>query len=375
LKEEVQALECELFAQKESERDPLKQKKLEHLWKLQEQQPPTQGRQVIWCVKAILPGARRVKGTRARVFQSSQDNQAFYPPDGDTKGIYYDEKSEDLKIQLVFETREYAFQFQNYLASLGVQGVIKPSFDRDLIEMQSFLPMKRVLASDYTPGSGSPPCSLFEAVSESEISIIDDSELQNEQSLEHPIVFQLSKAKKCHLIDKPTAKNMPAIKYNESNLLACSWPFHEYMDGLCTANHIPILSVQPAPQQPEPAEFKIGAYGKKRQRVDILLQYFDPLIKQAILLKDGAKALGNDRFIVPIWPEDSKVMINSLKWKHQKTEESRGLVTAHATSTATPSTVPVPTFAISTTLSIDTSVSTTTTTVTAVTSTTITANG
>jgi hypothetical protein len=287
----------------------------------------------IFIAKATIPGANKLKGVRAGVYERAEQCFAFYPPGA--AGIAYADSPQassssasatpilSLCVRLAFKSEQHAMQFQTTLSQwrFNFQSV-DIELQEELEVVESVEQLRRVFYSHYKPSDyDSPVQSLAELKSPSsvasppsELTLTDP--LTEFQSIERPELFRLTKAYKMHLHDK--AKGGGA---NDNNLLAGSWHLHQYFDGLNTRVNMPLLAIR-AQDHNEGEEQELR--GRKRRKVGVGIEFYSTDAATAITpnLKEGSTAVSGTEWSSFVWVTDEKAFKRNLKRKYDATKKA-----------------------------------------------------
>lgn len=85
-------------------------------------------------MRATYLGAKNLKGIRASVFQQAELHQAAYSLDR-SKSIWYDEGSNNLEINLLFESKSSAIIFRAFLVQWYLNNPVVKSCDVSVEEI------------------------------------------------------------------------------------------------------------------------------------------------------------------------------------------------------------------------------------------------
>ena len=122
---------------------------------------------------------------------------------------------------------------------------------------------------------------------------------------------------------KPKAK-FRELANNDSNVLAGSWLFHQFFDGLSTEDEsglsdIPLIALRPDPNK-EPRDELVGEPPRKRARVSLLVEC-RPQAGETVgsLLKHGSERISENEWKTFIHVPDAKTCCECLQWKYTDT--------------------------------------------------------
>ena len=89
---------------------------------------------ITYEVRATYLRAKNLKGIRASVFQQAELHQAAYSLDR-SKSIWYDEGSNNLEINLLFESKSSAIIFREFLVQWYLNNPVVKSCDASVEEI------------------------------------------------------------------------------------------------------------------------------------------------------------------------------------------------------------------------------------------------
>lgn len=268
-------------------------------------------------VRATVFGALSCTGARGNVYKYLERHLGGYSQsEGHEECVKYD--SNDLKVKACFKSYDNARYFQNalngwamHLELVNLTGVdVTPVEPAEIVLPTDFRPFTLM---DYDASASESPCGDLDMLRSYRISVpiteaVDEnSPLVMYQSLDRR---QLGlKHYKCHLHDK--AKN----KANESNMAAASWTFHQMLDGLNTAEKIPLLrlsfrgaSRQRLSDKDQRYQVKVGIHFKDEA---LALNYQNP---------EGARKMDEKSWEVTVYVKDKAVFEKCVKWKDADTQ-------------------------------------------------------
>ena len=280
-------------------------------------------------VRATYHGVKRMKGIRASMYRYAEQHKACYSPEYE-KSIWYDNGNDDLQIALVFKNEELALTFLTFLAQLYLSN---PSVKQDDISVRQevevvyvadlkYVRLEQYVGSEYE----SPIQSLeeFSGVRSVHSSLSMDScsgPLAQFQCLE--VINSNTFPYRCHI--KPKSK-FKLLASNESNMIAASWLFHQYFDGLNTQDvvsgmqNVPLIALKADPHE-EPKDEVVGTPPQKRARVSLLLECRSSDVHTDIgtLLKTGSERVSDLVWKTFIHVSDAKTFCDCLDWKYKET--------------------------------------------------------
>lgn len=272
---------------------------------------------------ATIPNARRQKCVRGNVYRDAEEFLAFR---GGSEGecIWY--HNYDLKIDLLFKTEEKAMQFQTSLRQWNFK---RPYFQ---IEQPIVFPLHvtsqklltPVLLVEYQPEHSDSPCMTLDDLrgnlSARGTSIEPDTDLGKYQALERPEWLQVGGSKPYRLHLKNQGKGYghdPALASDENNMLAGSWTFHQFVDGLNMASQLPIVALEPG-EVKEEIEVEPG-HIRRKVMVNIECCDDEALLVISPMLKPGSEQNGLV-FSTFVLVKDPGTFKECLRWKYDDTK-------------------------------------------------------
>jgi len=123
-----------------------------------------------------------------------------------------------------------------------------------------------------------------------------------------------------HLKDKALLE-FKSLRYDEDNLLAGSWTFHQFLDGLDlpdTPHRVPQLAVKPWRRATEPQMFEDG---ERRLRINVQIECFTQKTANTLrpYIPDGGTIVPNSnqtKWIVAIYAKNADILWDCLLWKY-----------------------------------------------------------
>lgn len=243
---------------------------------------------------ASIPGAKKAKYVRGRVYKGAEEKLAFRRDDSGNKYIWYE--GDDLKVDLYFESKENAMKFQTLLRHWNFNNPLfkinEPLLEPLREEAGSF-PLMPVLLKDYDGAASDSPCQTLSELQGCVISLATeiepDTDLGKYQSLEQPAWLQIggSNPYKIHLKNRGKSYGHDAgLASNENNLLTGSWTFHQFVDGLNMPDRLPIVALRPGEMQ---EEVELGPGHKRRKVVvDVVCRDENTFHSVAQMLREGS---------------------------------------------------------------------------------------
>ena len=282
-------------------------------------------------VRAKYIGAKNKKGIRGTIYKCAQEHKACYSLER-SKSIYYDGSSNDLKIALLFRERGEADSFCVFLSHWYFNNPLTVQPGDVVIEDKKVMyvaesDLNKVLLSEYVPTDSESPIQTLEELavvssSESHVSAVSmNSPLAQLQSIERPEVFTHNRPIKCHI--KPR-KDFKELINNENNLLLMSRNFHDYFDGVMTADpetgniDIPLIAIKP-PERRDFREELVGNPPLKRKRVEVVVECRDEAVGEVVRkqLKMGTEKLSDTQYKTHLHVAEPEIFCDCLDWKYK----------------------------------------------------------
>ena len=285
------------------------------------------------CSKGNYHGAKKSLGIRASVYRYAEQHQACYSQEH-SKSIWYDSGSDDLQIALVFENKSLALKFRTFLAQFYLSSPAVKQGDITVQEVEvvhvHVADLKHVDFNKYDASESESP---FQSLEEfSSVRSLQSSSL-SVSSVASPLALFQSleelnpniRPYRCHIKPQSQFKN---LKDNESNILACSWLFHQYLDGVNTEDSVsgesdvPLVAVKADPDE-EPTDEMVGEPPQKRKRVSLLLECRSSTVDTSIssLLKFGSTRVNSTAWKTFVHVQDAKTFCDCLDWKYKHTHK------------------------------------------------------
>lgn len=279
-------------------------------------------------VAAEIEDARLSKGVRAAVYMKADDNTAHFIPG--EKPICYGEGDDinKLSVSLYFTTYETAMGFSRALR--------KWSFDHPNSSVQPTVSLpvscirpinlQPVTFDQYDPAEAEDsPCTCLADFKGFSISLETepaelDSPLKTYQAIESAAWISSVGAYKLHLKDKALPE-FQALRYDDNNLLAASWIFHQFFDGLNlpdTPHQVPQVAVRPLRRA---AESQIFPDGERRLRIDVQVECFTQKAANTLrpFMPDGGTIVpgsNQTKWTVAIYAQSGDILWECLQWKY-----------------------------------------------------------
>ena len=233
-----------------------------------------------------------------------------------------------LSVSLYFKTEETAAAFSRALR--------KWSFDHPNSNVQPMvsLPAQCIRPVDlqpvtfdlYDPAEAKDsPCTSLADFKGFSIALVTepaelDSPLKKYQSIESVAWISSVGAYKLHLKDKALPE-FKALRYDDNNLLAASWTFHQFFDGLNlpdTPHRVPQVAVNPLRRAEEHHLFPDG---ERRLRIDAQVECFTEKAANALrpFLPDGGSIVphsNRSKWTVAIYALNADILWDCLLWKY-----------------------------------------------------------
>ncbi|CAB9524150.1 expressed unknown protein [Seminavis robusta] len=274
--------------------------------------------EVCFNVTAEIEDGRLSKGVRAAVYMKADDNTAHFIP-GENP-IRYGEGDDinKLSVSLYFNTYEAAMGFSRALRKWSFDHPNSSVQPKVSLAVSCIRPinLQPVTFDQYDPAEAEDsPCtsladfrgfSLVLATEPAEL----DSPLKTYQAIERAAWLSSVGAYKLHLKDKALPE-FKKLRYDDNNLLAASWTFHQFFDGLNlpdTPHRVPQVAVKPL----RPAtERHIFNDGERRLRIDVQVECFTQKAANTLrpYIPDGGTT-------VAIYAQNADILWECLQWKY-----------------------------------------------------------
>ena len=170
----------------------------------------------------------------------------------------------------------------------------------------------------YNAGASGSPCTglgqVLSAPSSASISAHEaSSDLFKFQSIEDHTRRGHDKFYQLHLKDKARFKE---LKYNENNLIAGTWLFHQFLDALNVDEGVPLLALRFLSKAGERDATRDG-----RVRVVVQVEFFDGIAEDQIKgnFKQGTVRVGELVWETAVWVQDAGVFEECVRWKERDT--------------------------------------------------------
>jgi hypothetical protein len=147
-----------------------------------------------------------------------------------------------------------------------------------------------------------------------------DSPLKKYQAIESLAWLSSVGAFKLHLKDKALPE-FKSLRYDDNNLLAASWIFHQFFDGLNlpdTPHQVPLVAVKPLRRA---IERQIFEDGERRLRIDVQVECFTLKAANALrpYIPDGGTIVpdsNQSKWVVPVYAQNADILWECLQWKY-----------------------------------------------------------
>jgi hypothetical protein len=283
------------------------------------QQQQQQKESVAYLVHVRILGAVRSNGARGNVFKFLERHMGHFSRK-DGIQILYDPNG-NLSATAYFLTYESACQFQN---SMNEWEIHKELANLRGVEIDPITPQQvpnpldlvRIRLQDYQPQASESPCQSINQIHSYRLSVpvteaVDPTtELAKYQSIDK--LLPHLQHYKCHLKNKSKFKE---LRNDENNIVAASWIFHQLLDGLNTAEGIPLvlLSVKSA------SDHRIAAQGN-RVLVTLNLEFFFQENAAAFAASEGARKVDDMNWETVIFVKDRDQFQKCVEWKYGVTK-------------------------------------------------------
>lgn len=272
----------------------------------------------------MIPGAKSVMCVRGTVYVLAEENLAFHSKEN---YIWYED--EDLKMELIFKSEERAMLFETNLNQWNSKRPLGFAIAAPTVELTHetgvMQQLPRVRLASYKPEDTDSPCASLaklqgaHSAPASSIELSDD--LTKYQSFEAPIWLRAgrSKAYRLHLKNKgPSYGHDPALAKDENNMVAGSWEFHQYLDGLNMESSMPVIALRP-----DGVGDEIEENGQKRRKVTVSIECYDEDVAAImnVRLKSGSKKLDSLTYSTEVYVTHPHTFNECLQWKYDQTKK------------------------------------------------------
>ncbi|KAG7342462.1 hypothetical protein IV203_007555 [Nitzschia inconspicua] len=283
--------------------------------------PPQQqpANEIAFLVGGTVIDAKQSKGARGNVFKFLENHYGHYSL---TDGIQVDYTGNNLTFKAYFRSYEAACAFQNAmnqweihkeLAHLG--GVTLDPPTPAAVPWQS--DFTRFYLQDYKPNDHESPCQTLDQLHSYHLSVPvtepvePASNLLRYQCIDLPLPH--INHYKCHLKDKAKFKQ---LQWNENNMVAASWLFHQQLDGLNVAEGIPLVALS----------FKTASNDRlvshnRRYRVTLLVEFFYQELAAVFAPTGLARKIDETSWEISLYVEDKHMFKECIDWKSANTKK------------------------------------------------------
>ena len=206
----------------------------------------TQGIQPItnyWRVSASIRDSLRVKGIRSSMYRNADTYLGYY--EAKKQAVFYEENT--LKINVLFETKEYALRFDSHLRSQSItfNSPMNSLAINSHVDKTSTAQLgKRIYFHDYIPTDSESPQETYSVISNQFSTIEETSDEFKYQRIEKWSIFgNFGKAESCHLMSAFHCRKYPQsyakFDNDQNNRLAMSRDLHGWFDRLNT--YVPLF--------------------------------------------------------------------------------------------------------------------------------------
>lgn len=270
-------------------------------------------------VVASVTDSKKSKGYRYSLYKTAMECHAYHPTIDIKRTIFYEEGSSNLRIRLIFSTKDHAEEFQNKLLSFSAMYSHfgrKLNLERSIVRVDLIAEPARVLIDEYESldNAESPDMSLNDMFSDASVVSLSHDPSHTLKALEDvdKVAVLGTKWYKCHLI---SAKNKQFEK-NPDNLIYASWQFHQHLDGLNTLIGVglairfeKVVAVE---------EVSVGDRYETRHRISVIVEFRNPTIASVFepMFKFGTEKISDVEFRSYLYAVDPNVMIHCLQTKY-----------------------------------------------------------
>ena len=271
----------------------------------------------VWKVSGIIKNSLSVKGVRSRMYRNADIRLGYY--EKDQSAFYYDESGENLIINVLFETKGKALQFESHVLSetITLNSPMNSLKIKTEVTCGPYQLGGRIFTMHYIPEDFESPQETPSILTQT-FSIYDESRDEFKyQRIEKLSVFGgKGKAESCHLMSASHCKTFDKTygEYDKdpNNRLAMSRDLHGWFDGLNSITPLFYLKVVSVSD----AHVVEGRY-----KVELEVVAMDQESANMIFwrLIEGSFATDNPlvmRTFVHV--TNPKVFISCLEWKEKK---------------------------------------------------------
>jgi hypothetical protein len=210
----------------------------------------------------IIKNSKLRKCCRLKVYKAAEQCHAKIREGGTSDGIYYVGDSKDLTVQLCFENKREAEDFQSFIYGIpyeyrkrklpehivGDISVVDRGIAK-VIGVGTEVHLTRIFGNQYVKldeddkQSLSEDCDGESEMRESYISTVYLSETVKLQLLDNPnsLAMYRTKPEKCHL---KSQSKYPQYATNPNNIIFMSRFLHEHFDGINKINNVPTFLIK-----------------------------------------------------------------------------------------------------------------------------------
>ena len=289
-------------------------------------------------MKARFLVAKKKMGIRGAVYREAELKGAGYMPPP-SQSIWYDDGSDDLRIELLFRDYWSCSQFMAFLSQWYINLPLVVKRGDVQIESESGTDYvinvddwKAVRLGDYECSDYDSPIQLLEQffevrthTSESTYSVALDNNFKKYQNIESENAFAYISPYKCYIIPKSEC-NMK-LKDDPNNMLALTWTAHQQFDGMNTVipstgeTNVPLIAIKPPESLDNLQEHFVGDPIEQRTLVEVSVIYLDEEVGKfhPLLLKEGSTKVSPTEWKVSLFVTDAELFCACLKRKYEKT--------------------------------------------------------
>lgn len=293
-------------------------------------------------MKARFLGAKNKRGIRGAVYREAELKGAGYMPPP-SQSIWYDDGSDDLRIEPLFRNYLSCAQFRAFLSQwyLNHPLVVKQG-DVQIESGTWYVYMyineddwKAVLLRDCGCGDYDSPLQTLEQLFEvhsSESSALYSVALDNNfrqfQSIESQKAFVCVFPIKCHIVPKSEC-NKTQLKDDPNNMLALSGPAYHHFDGINTViqstgeTNLPLIAIKPPESLDNLPKQLVGDPVEPRTRVDVSVRCLNEEVGKYytlyMYLKEGSTKVSSTEWKVSLFVTNAETFCACLKKRYEKT--------------------------------------------------------
>lgn len=271
-----------------------------------------------YLVKVRVLGAVRSNGARGNVFKFLERHLGHFSEEEGIQILY--DVNGNLNATAYFLTYDAACQFQNAMNEWEIH---KELANLNGVEVDPITPqrvpqpsdLQRIRLQDYKPQESESPCQSINQLHSYRLSVPvteavePNTDLARYQSIDKMLPHL--KHYKCHLKNKSKFKKLQS---DENNIVAASWTFHQLLDGLNTAEGIPLVTLSVK----STSNHRIASRDN-RFSVTLNLEFFYKESAAAFAGNEGASKVDELNWETVIFVKDKVRFQACVEWKYTDT--------------------------------------------------------